>query len=235
MKTRSLLILQSILFSAFLAACGGGGGGSSSGGGSTAPVASTNTFPLSSGFTSLVATGQTVRFNSSGTCNGTFSSISAPANVSTTFEAQPALSASRVISFSFTNCTPSSSVDTQTNYYSTNYLPKGFSNLGGNYGVYAGTPNIPVTVRVGDVGVIGSTNLYTNSSKTTSAGRIDESYIVEPDTATTAIVNVITKIYNISNVLTSTEQDRYRIEANGALTAVSYDILYSSGTHLILK
>jgi len=220
---------------AFIVACGGGGGGGSSSGGSTGPVASTNTFPLYAGYSSLVATGQTVRFNSSGSCSGTFSNISAPASVSTTFEGQPALSGSRVVSFSFTNCTPATSVDTQTSYYATNYLPKGFSNLGGSYGVYAGTANIPTTVRVGDVGVVGTINLYTSSAKTTSSGRIDESYIIEPDTATTAIVNIIVKSYNSSGVLTYTEQDRYRMQANGALTAISYDILYSSGTRLILQ
>jgi hypothetical protein len=221
---------------AFIVACGGGGGGgSSSSGGSSGTVVSTNAFPLSSGYTTLVATGQTVRFNSSGTCSGTFSNISAPANVSTTFEGQPALSGASVISFSFTNCTPSSSVSTETRYYDTNYIPKGYSVLGGNYGVYIGTPSVPTTVHVGDVGVVGSMNLYTSSSKATSAGRTDVSYAIEADTATTAIANIITKTYNTSNVLTVTEQDRYRMQANGALTAISYDVLYSSGTHLILQ
>jgi len=219
---------------ALLAACGGGGGGGG-GGSSAGPVPSTNAFPLSSGYRSLVASGQTIRFNSSGTCNGTFSNTTAPANVSTTFEGQPSLSGVSVISYSFTNCTPSSTVSTETRYYDTNYVPKGISIQGGNYGVYASTPTVPVTVHVGDAGVIGTMNLYTSSAKTTSAGRIDESYVIEPDTATTAIVNVIDKTYNTSNVLTSTEQDRYRIQANGALTAISYDILYSSGTHLILQ
>ena len=229
-------LFAAVVFSLLLAACGGGGGGgSSSGGGSTGPVASTNAFPLASGYQSLIAAGQSVRFNSSGTCNGTFSNISAPANIATTFAGQPALSGSRVVSISFTNCTPSSTTTTETSYYDTNYLPKGFSIQGGNYAVYASTPNIPSTVHVGDVVVVGSINLYTSSAKTTSAGRVDESFVIEPDTATTAIVNVIDKTYDTSNVLTSTEQDRYRMQANGALTAISYDILYSSGTHLILQ
>ena len=233
MKKYLAIILGALLIGALLAACGGGGGSSS--GGSTGPVTSPNAFPLASGWQSLVASGQTVRFNSSGTCNGTFSNISAPANVSTTFEGQPALSGVSVISYSFTNCTPSSAVSTETRYYDTNYIPKGISIQGGNYGVYASTPTIPATVHVGDAGVIGTINLYTTSAKTTSAGRIDESYVIESDTATTAIVNVIDKVYNTSGVLTSTEQDRYRMQANGALTAISYDILYSSGTHLILQ
>jgi len=230
-----LKIIAPIAISLLLVACGGGGGGGSSSSANSGPVVSTNTFPLASGYRSLVAAGQSVRFNSSGTCSGTFSSVSAPANISTTFEGQPALSGSRVASFSFTNCTPSSAVATQTSYYDTNYIPKGFSIQGGDYGVYARTPNIPTTVRVGDVVVVGTINLYTSSAKNASAGRIDSSFVIEPDTATTAIVNVIDKTYNTSNVLTSTEQDRYRIQANGALTAISYDILYSNGTHLILQ
>jgi len=59
------------------------------------------------------------------------------------------------------------------------------------------------------------------------------SYVVEADTATTAIVNLIGKIYTAAGTLSATEQDRYRIAATGALVPVSADILYSTGTHLV--
>ena len=228
-------LFAAIAFSLLLAACGGGGGGSS---GSSAPPpsnVSTNAFPVAAGYRALTAAGQTVRFNSTGTCNGTFSNIEGPASTSTTFESKPALSSTAVISYNFTNCTPASAVTTETRYFDTNYAPLGFSVLGGNYAVWASPAVIPATVHVGDAGVVGTQNLYTSSAKTTPAGRNDVSYVVEADTTSTAIFNIINKNYNAAGTLQSTEQDRYRMQANGALTAISYDILYSSGTHLILQ
>jgi hypothetical protein len=61
--------------------------------------------------------------------------------------------------------------------------------------------------------------------------------VIEADTATTAIANLISKKYNASNVLTSTEQDRYRIAADGSLTLISIDIQYANGstTHLFMN
>jgi hypothetical protein len=57
--------------------------------------------------------------------------------------------------------------------------------------------------------------------------------VIEPDTANTAIVNVIDKSYDAGGIFTSTAQDRYRILANGTLIALSSDI--NNGTiHLVL-
>jgi hypothetical protein len=144
-----------------------------------------------------------------------------------------ALSGTTVVTTSFSNCTPSSSADTTTSYTNSSYIPLGYSILGGKYGVYASTPVLPTTIRVSDTGIIGSVTRYTNSTKSTGAGRQDVSYVVEADTATTAIINVIAKFYSSSNTLEATEQDRYRIDANNTMTPVSMDIVYSNGTHLI--
>jgi hypothetical protein len=226
-----LLSLLVTISTAGLIACGGGNSSSAT---PAASNVSTNTFPVGTGITALAAAGQLNNFNVSGTCNGTFSNISAPANTSTTFEGNPALSSVAVITISLSNCT-GSSVATETSYYSTSYLPLGFSVLGGNFGDYAIPPVIPATVHVGDAGVVGTENLYTNSAKTTPVGRNDISYAIEPDTSTSAILNLISKNYNVASTLQNTVQDRYRMQANGSLTLISSDVLYSSGTHLILN
>lgn len=103
--------------------------------------------------------------------------------------------------------------------------------------MYQTPPVLPVAAKVGDAGILGSMAIYTSSNKSTSAGRLDGSYVIEPDTATTAIGNLIGKTYNTSNVLTSTEQDRYRIATDGSLTLISIDIQYANGstTHLLLN
>lgn len=89
---------------------------------------------------------------------------------------------------------------------------------------------------VGNTGTIGTETLYTNSSKTVGDGTSLVSYVVEADTASTAIINLINRRYNAGGTLIATEQDRYRIDAAGNLTPVSADIQYSytSSTHLVL-
>ena len=101
--------------------------------------------------------------------------------------------------------------------------------------MWAAAPNIPTSVHVGDTGVAGTINEFTDSTKTTSAGTEANSYVIEADTATTAIANLISSGRDSFNVLQFTEQDRYRIAANGNLTLISIDIQYASGTHLILN
>ena len=61
------------------------------------------------------------------------------------------------------------------------------------------------------------------------------SYVVEADTANTAIVNLISKAYNTANQPLFTQQGRYRIAADGTLSVMTIDIQYSttSTTHLI--
>lgn len=88
---------------------------------------------------------------------------------------------------------------------------------------------------VGNTGTIGTQTLYTNSTKTVGNGTSVVSYVVEADTATTAIINLIDRSYNAGGTLIATEQDRYRIDAVGTLTPVSADIQYSytSTTHLV--
>jgi hypothetical protein len=222
-------VVISVAF-ASLAACGGGGSGGAAG-----PVASTNSFALKAAYQALNSAGWSKTYAISGTCTGSLTLTEGALSTSTTFEGAPALSGNSVGSFSFSNCVPSSSSQTQTRYTDASYLPRGYSESGGDYAVFAGTPNIPDIVKVGDVVVVGSYNIYTDSTKAVSAGRDDISFAVEPDTATTAIINLVSNVYNTSGVLTYTQQERFRMSASGALTPISLDAQASNGstTHLI--
>jgi hypothetical protein len=218
-----------------LAACGGGGGGGSSG-----PVASTLSFPLRSGYNTITANGFAKGFSVSGTCNGTGNRTTSPANTSTTFESQSALSSTSTLTITLNNCTPSSIAQSSTDYYDSNYVPRGYdtgaSDNNANYGVYLTPPSIPTSVTVGGTGIMGTETLYTSNSKGTQYGTEAASYVVEADTSTTAIFNYITKVYNTGNTLLLTEQDRWRVTASGVLTPISADIQYANGstTHLVL-
>jgi hypothetical protein len=227
MKNTIKLILATASV-ALLAACGGGGGGGTV---STGPVASTNTFNVMSGWQRLVSTGFSKTYNVTGTCTGTMTITAAPATTATTFEGSSALSSNSVGSYNWTGCTPPSGSTTIVRYYNSNYAPVGRSVVGGDYGVFlTGAPTLPMTARVGDIFVIGTMTEYTNSTKTTSAGREDSTLLMEPDTATTAIANLISKSYNSSGTLTATEQNRYRVAADGSLTPISFDIQYANGS-----
>jgi len=222
-----------LLLLAGLSGCGGGGGG---GGAPSGPVTSTLSFPVQSGMNTLFANGFAKSFTISGTCSGSGTRTAGPATTATTFEGVAALSAVGTINFSYTNCTPATTAQTFTAYYnSSNYLPLGMNSVGVNYAVYLTPPTYPTSVTVGGTGIIGTQTLYTDSTKTTGNGHVDGSYVVTADTASTAIVTMIGKIYNAAGTLTATEQDAWRITATGALTPVSVDIQAANGStnHLV--
>lgn len=220
-------IAFALILSIFFSGCGGGGGG----GGSSAPagpVTSTLTFPLLSAYKTTNANGWTKTFTISGNCSGSGTVTISPAATATTFEGVPALASGRAITGTYTNCTPASFAGTSTSYFDSNYIRLG-SSSSSSYSVYLTPPTLPTSVTVGTSGTIGTATEYANSTKTTGDGRTDISYVIEADTSTTAIVNVIQKAYNSAGTLTATSQSRYRIAATGALTPISLDI--QSATH----
>ncbi len=218
-----------------LGACGGGSAPASAPAG---PVASTLSFPLKGAYSALVAAGETKSLTVSGTCPGTANVTRAAATGGATFEGVSGrLSAVSTLTMNLTNCSVASIASTSTSYYDTNYTPIGSNTVGGNYGVFLTLPVIPTSVTVGSTAVLGAQTLYTTSTKAVLAGQRIASYVVEPDTANTAIVNFISKEFNASNVLLATEQDRYRISSSGTPVLVSIDVQAANGstTHLVLQ
>jgi hypothetical protein len=144
------------------------------------------------------------------------------------------LSALQTTTISLPNCTPSSIASGATNFYDTSFNLLGFDSTG-NYGVVQSPLVIPASVMVGSAGNVGTIDLFTSSAKSVGNGRQDWTYVVEADTADTAIINRIVKLYDASSTLVSTEQDRYRIAATGALVPLSADIQFASpALHLVL-
>lgn len=198
-------------------------------------MSSTLSFPLQSGMKASVQQGPSINFTVSGTCSGTANiNISTP--LPATFGNVAALSVVNAANLNLPNCNPPSLYSTSTDYYDSNYNPLGTIDSSGNYGVYAAPPAIPVSVKVGDTGMIGTIN-YSDPTRTFPVGHDDISYVVGPDTANTAIVNMIDKSYDLNGNLTSTEQDLSRIMPDGTMIPVSADIQFASGstTHLVLS
>lgn len=220
-----------VILASALSGCGGGG----SGGSVQAPTVVTS-FPLQAGYKALAASGLQKDFTVSGTCGGSGRKTVSPASTAATFEGKSALASTVTLTMNLTNCTPASTAQSFTTYADSNYVPLGFNSVGVNYGVYLTPPTIPTSVSVGATAIIGTENLYTNSTKTTSNGTQVLSYVVQADTSNTAIITLIAKIFNSSGTLTATEQDSYRIDAAGTLTPLTVDIQSANGstTHLVL-
>ena len=228
MSNRHVVAAAAIVASAFLYGCGGGGDAGST----VTPVTS---FPLQTGYKARVSSGAIDSFSISGTCAGS-ATFTTSAATAATFEGVVGYSATTTATVNFTNCTPATAAVTSTGYYDSNYTPLGSSTPGVEYAKFlTAPPALPASVKVGDTAVFATLTVYSDSTKATVTGQRLLSYVIEADTATTAVANLITKAYNTSSQLLFTQQSRYRIAADGTLTVISIDVQYSttSTNHLV--
>jgi hypothetical protein len=222
MRSRRMLITLVGSAASLLAGCGGGGGDS---GGTTT---TTTIFPLLAGYGARLTAGSTDNFTISGTCAGTATFTNGAATTAT-FEGVSGFSVAQTVTRNFSNCTPATNAVSGTGYYDASYSPLGSSIPSVEYTKFVtAPPSLPSSVKVGDTAVFTTLTAYSDSTKTVTTGQRILSYVVEADTANTAIVNFITKGYNASGQLLFTQQSRLRIAADGTLTAVSIDIQNST-------
>lgn len=246
---------------------GGGGGNSSSTSGSTTDpgtVASASTFAFGSAWKSFLSTGYTKRLSVSGSCSGTLdylhSAVSQPQSFyysDTTFP-HPAGTVNpgymvwhqQETKALFTGCAATSSVTSTTAYFDAQtFAPYGYKGSTAYNGATSSKATfrefsdrviLPSSVRVGDSGTVGTLNIYGTvdfKKDNISQGKIDVTYLVEPDTASTALINIISKSYSTTGQLLFTDQTRYRIDTSNNLTLHSIDQQESgsSGIRVIAK
>ena len=249
MRILNRSIALTLMTATLLAGCGGGGGGGSGTPTPSGPVTSTLSFPLQSAHKALVASGETRNFTASitlvsgttvsGPCSATGSLSQAPAATVATFEGNTA-ALSAVTTLTLTTlaspgCNAVTTSATATEYFDSNFVELGHNTVGGDYGVFLTAPSIPASGKVGDTGIIGTETLYTNSTKATVSGTDAISFVIEADTATSAIVNVITKNIDVAGNVISTSQERSRITAVGAVTPVSEDTQFANGARVTIQ
>ena len=224
-----------VVVSFCLVACGGGGGG---GGASSpsGPVASTSVFQIRAENANAYVQGS-YSFTISGTISGYALSgggtITDGPVTSGTFEGVTALQQTSTVAGTVIangNSIPLSS--TSTSYIDSNYLPLG--GVGSEYVVY-GAVNIPVTALVNDTGVAYTASRYTNSSKSTLVGTATVTYVLQPDTASTAIFVVTSVSKDTSGVITSTETSRTRITPTGGFTRLNSTAVYPNGNTFVFN
>jgi hypothetical protein len=206
-----------------LVACGGGGGGSG-------PVASTDSFPFAAALQNQAVNGYVQSFTVTGTqtVSGTSYNVSGTGTItvspasSSTFEGQGAWLNNETVNGTLTANGTSAPFSSTTQEYSTlAYAPFGLVVPGSEYCVLQGAAMIPTTVKVGDSGAIGTYTCWKDSSKLQLYGTGQLSYVVEADTAHTAIVNTTEKDYDSTSTLILTDQRRWKIDTNGNFTWVS--------------
>jgi hypothetical protein len=202
---------------------------------STRPVGATLKFALLQAYKARLAAGSIERFTVTGSCNGT-ATLSETAPVSANFEGSTVQVTTQTALLNLTDCTPATSAVTGSNYYDANYLLLGAVTPGREYAKVTGTTvALPAQVQVGDTGTLATLNLYTDNTKAVATGRRVLGFVVEAESVSTAVVNFTARTYNTSDQLLSTQQARYRMDANGSLKLLSIDLqnATTSTLHLV--
>jgi hypothetical protein len=223
MNNKIKLTIATVIF-ILLSACGGGGGG-----GAAAPVASTDLFPLMTVYTNTIATSSSNNYTISGSVSGFAVSGSGTVtrgNLSAgTFDGAPAQQRTTTATGSFTVNSTTVPLNTSSiTWVDSNYVPKGESGSD-EYVVVTGTPTIPTSARVNDTGTLYTANRYASSSKAVLLGTTRATYVVEADTANTALVTLILEEKNTSNATTTTSSAQLRITPLGTFTRIKETVV----------
>lgn len=218
---------------ALMTACGGGGGG----GGAAAPVASTDTFPLTTILANSLQSSSNT-FTVTGTSSGnaiTGSGTATRGSLSAgTFEGAAAQQRTTTVTGNVTaNGTTVALNSSSVSWVDSNNVPVGESG-GTDYVVVTGVPTIPATVRVNDTGTLYTANRYSNNTKSVLRGTMTVTYVVEADTATTALLTLINTEKDNSNTTTSTNSAQIRITPAGTFTRIKETAVEGS-TSLVIN
>lgn len=212
------LIVSPIL----LVACGGGGGGGTPV--SSGPVASVETFQVKSAYVNYVNDSRSLPFTISGTASGVSvtgsGTVTQSTLTNTTFEGLPVLQKVTTMTGKVVGNGVSVPLSTTaTSYLDSNYALKGSSS--DEYLVVTSGGNIPATAKVNDTGNLYNANRYTTSSKTTLLGTTAVSYVLEPETASTALLKLVQVNKNTAGTVTTNSTLTFRITPAGGLTRLS--------------
>jgi hypothetical protein len=205
---------------ALLAACGGGGGG-----GSTGPVTSTLSFSTTP-LKNLRQVATSGSFSISGNCSGTGTENSGTPYSTNLYGAT--YGKTSVLTLNYTNCT-GSGASTTNRFYDANFSTIAVLATDGKFTEATVINALPATVRVGDTITLSNLRTYSNSSKTTQIQTGVQSIVVEADTTQSVIVNVVTQVYDSSNRLSLTGQNRYRLNSSSEVKEISYKLDTPSG------
>jgi hypothetical protein len=190
-------------FLAWLAACGGGGDGP------LTPEATSPTYDLRAAYVAMLTTPSTLRFVASGTLDGIgitgLGTTTSGAVTSDTFEGQPALQRSETISGTLNGNGQTFPLNvTSTDWTDSDHVPI-----------------IAKAVRANDSGNLFTANTFQDSSKNLQVGTVVASYMVQPDTPSTAIVKLVRTYRDNQSVITRIATKTFRIGQTNRLAPLS--------------
>jgi hypothetical protein len=110
--------------------------------------------------------------------------------------------------------------ETNTTWVDSNYTPKGESSISSDYVVITAYGTLPSAARINDTGTAYTANRYADSTKAVLRGTRTVSYVLEADTASTALVSLIIEDKNTSNVTTNKSTLQLRITPTGTFTRI---------------
>ena len=211
-----------IIFAAFFSGCGGGGVN-----GVTAftVVSSTETFQIKAALTNYLTNTSTLVGRVSGTMSGYpvigLFTVSQSSITAGTFEGFSVFLKSITATGSFVaNGVTYPLARTLVSYFDSNYVPLGEAG-GSSYDVVTGSVTIPVTGNIASNGNMYSENRYSSITNPILIGTRQTSYVLEPETASTALFKLIQIERDTSQVATDISIVTFRITPAGAITRLS--------------
>lgn len=180
--------------------------------------------------------GASKTFNVSGDCKGTFSLTDSPA-AKTTWNGQSVYAVGTTEIVNIPNCNIGfSGTQSSITYYDMNFVELAKSHSNGTYSEYAKILQ-PTSVKVSDTGTLGTWTHWNNTSKSEKYEIDIHSYIVEADTPTSVMFNIIDRTYPASNnQLEITSQLRFKLTSTGELDLFSVTVDFANNKgHLLMQ
>jgi hypothetical protein len=174
-------------------------------------------YDFKTAFQNRILQGASKTFNVTGDCKGTFSITESPAaKTSLNGQAVYAVGTTRISNLS--NCSMNlGGTQVDITYYDMNFVELAKSHSDGSYSEYVRTSQ-PLSFKVGDTGTLGTWTHWNNTGKSEKYEIDIHSYVVENDSPTSVIFNLIDRTYPArSNQLEITTQSRFRLSSMGNL------------------
>jgi hypothetical protein len=239
-----LALISFCLSITLISGCGGGGGG---GGTESAPVVSTSTFSLRNAWINYLSLKGSKQFTLQRTVNGVTSNGSGTASfgglLNSTFFGDQAFASATTITGSYaSNGQNTPFASTSTYYVDSNALLLGLINDDQGVVLNLTARSLPATVKVGDTGTLFQTTRYTTytrptqfnpypfSNSTTIQGTSSFTFVVEPDTASTAILKIIAYDKDTKGSDAGTSTTKLRITPDGSVTYISETTVVGSNS-----
>lgn len=230
-----------IIFIFALVGCSGGGGGAAT---STTTPTTSPTITTATWIANRINSGYSTSYTISGTYgtstlsgSGTIvvgTPVSAIVSGTALLKITGVISQSRTVTPTSGTPVTNASSSTSYQYMTSSYLPAYYEGDTSFEVIDAGY-TVPATIKAGDVGTLGTSVEYSNSTLSTVTGRHSYSYSVATDSATSLLYTTYSDYYDTSNVRVYryTHTNRVNTDGTSARITSNYINFPTTGSQLI--